>query len=209
MKKIVITQRILDHGNLKEECDALAAGWIRLLRGRNCALFPLPNHADVRPWLELLNPDGVILTGGNDIAALNAEPSNKLRDKVESELVDFAAAGDLPLFAVCRGMQFLAAHFGGTVSPVDGHVNARHALKVQNPSRYFAPVAKGREVNSYHRYAVSVLPTGFSGLLTAPDGTWEAMEHESRPWLAQMWHPERELATDPSDLAALAALFGI
>ena len=44
---------------------------------------------------------GIILSGGQDIG------TNKLRDKTEITLIDFAIKNKIPLIGICRGMQLI------------------------------------------------------------------------------------------------------
>src|SRR5438552_1219782 len=67
--------------------------------------------------------DGLLLTGGNDVAPtrygeaphstfVEAEPG---RDEFELKLVAGARARNLPIFAICRGVQLLNVACGGTL----------------------------------------------------------------------------------------------
>ena len=83
--------------------------------------------------------DGVLLTGGGDVdpvfyeqerhpAVYDAEPG---RDEFEIDLARRALDGDLPLFAICRGMQVLNVAAGGTLIqdiPTQIDTPLRHAV---------------------------------------------------------------------------------
>src|SRR5919197_1879020 len=67
--------------------------------------------------------DGLLLTGGDDVAptrygetphqtVVEAEPG---RDEFELNLVKVARARQLPIFAICRGIQVLNVACGGTL----------------------------------------------------------------------------------------------
>ena len=71
----------------------------------------------------LAGVDGLMLTGGDDVAAsrygepahptlVEAEPG---RDEFELALIKDARARDLPIFAICRGIQVLNVACGGTL----------------------------------------------------------------------------------------------
>src|SRR5206468_2679888 len=71
----------------------------------------------------LAGADGVMLTGGNDVAParygekphptiVEAEPG---RDEFEIGLVAAARTRNLPIFAICRGLQVMNVACGGTL----------------------------------------------------------------------------------------------
>ena len=67
--------------------------------------------------------DGFLLTGGQDVspALYGAAPTLQCgetcpaRDAMEARLLDLALAADKPVLGICRGIQFLNVHLGGTL----------------------------------------------------------------------------------------------
>ncbi|MCY4632287.1 MAG: gamma-glutamyl-gamma-aminobutyrate hydrolase family protein, partial [bacterium] len=67
--------------------------------------------------------DGIVLPGGTDVgpALYGAEPSadalepEPARDTQELELLDAAAAAEVPVLAICRGLQVVNVWRGGTL----------------------------------------------------------------------------------------------
>ncbi len=60
---------------------------------------------------------------------------------------------------------------------------------------------------SWHHQAVDRLGDGLRVVATAPDGTIEATEHRTHPWLASVqWHPELTADTDPTQQRLFDAL---
>jgi len=166
--------------------------------------------------------DGLMLTGGDDVepsrygetaheTIVEAEPG---RDEFEIGLVAAARARDLPLFAICRGLQVLNVACGGTlVQDIPSQVKGAlpHSLKVPPNESYSLAHevwldkdtllsrlmcerlsdADACEVNSRHHQAVKDLAQGFKVSATAPDGVVEAIEDPSaRFCLGVQWHPE-------------------
>ena len=133
-------------------------------------------------YLAALAPDGILLSGGNDIG------SAPLRDALEKAALDYAAYHRLPVLGICRGMQFINHFQGGSLRSVPGHTAVRH--------RVFGSLLgdAGREVNSYHDYGLLDADLGdeLEAVAWADDGVVEALRHRVRPWLGIMWHPERE-----------------
>lgn len=165
--------------------------------------------------------DGLMLTGGDDVAPTQyGEPKHEKtvvvepeRDEFELALVAAARKQQLPILAICRGVQVLNVACGGSLvqdipSQVTGALN--HSLTVPpNTSYAFAHEvwvekdsllsrlmgdrlnAEACEVNSRHHQAVKDVAKGFRVTATAPDGIIEAIEDASSPFcLGVQWHPE-------------------
>ena len=164
---------------------------------------------------------GLMLTGGDDVApvrygerrhdkTVEIEPE---RDEFELALVAAAHARQLPIFAICRGIQVLNVAHGGTLvqdipAQVTGAVN--HSLPVPPNTSYALAHevwverdsllsrlmgdrlnADACEVNSRHHQAVKAVAAGFRVVATAPDGVIEAIEDPAGCFcLGVQWHPE-------------------
>jgi putative glutamine amidotransferase len=165
---------------------------------------------------------GLLLTGGEDIAPSRyGEPAHESvveiderRDEFELALIAEARRRDLPIFAICRGIQVLNVACGGTLvqdipSQVPGALE--HSFKVPPHEPYslahemwldkdtlLAKLMRERlsdadscEVNSRHHQAIKAVAPGFQVSATAPDGVIEAIEDpSSRFCLGVQWHPE-------------------
>src|SRR5690606_6121637 len=67
--------------------------------------------------------DGLMLTGGEDVdpSRYGQRPHPKLetvnhaRDEMELEALRIALDMEMPVLAICRGLQLLNVHFGGTL----------------------------------------------------------------------------------------------
>jgi putative glutamine amidotransferase len=175
--------------------------------------------AEARAGLAIGPCCGLLLTGGGDVAPAlygesaspETEPPDPERDAVEAALIDEALARDLPLLAICRGMQILNVHLGGGLVqhlPTAAHHVRRttdrslpaHRVAIE-PGTLLANIA-GRdtwEVNSRHHQAVARLAGGLKICARDPeDGTIEAIELPARRYvLAVQWHPENQAANDP------------
>lgn len=166
--------------------------------------------------------DGLMLTGGGDIepSHYGEPPSATLtdvepdRDRFELALVAEARKRDLPVLAICRGIQVLNVAAGGSlIQDIPGEQTGpqEHNLKVP-PNQPFsraheiwvekdsllANLMKERlndadtvDVNSRHHQAVKRVAAGFKVSATAPDGIVEAIEDPSATFcLGVQWHPE-------------------
>lgn len=185
MKRVAVSQRVdiwPQRGERRDALDQRLAAW---LAACGALAMPVPNQPDlVSAWLACMAPDALVLSGGND---LGEAPE---RDATEAQMLDWAADRKQPVLGICRGMQMMAVHAGGSLVEVAGHVASRHAVGG----------AIAAEVNSFHRWGLITLPPGYRCLASAQDGSVEAMEHISLPWEAWMWHPEREAAFDPGSI---------
>ena len=186
-------------------------------------LTPAHGGSALRALFELL--DGLVLTGGEDVAPEryreevlhpNVE-SVPERDALEFQLLEWALAADLPVLAICRGIQLLNVGLGGTLyqdlpadNPADlvhdqgigdtprPRTEAHHPVAVK-PGSCLADVlgAETVEVNSMHHQGIKALAAPLAPVAHAPDGLVEGVEPvDVARWsflLGVQWHPE-ELA---------------
>lgn len=194
---IGLTQRVEDVMGWGERRDQLDQNWACFVHALGAVALPLPNH---RETVRALAPqlDGVILTGGGDLAVLGGSAPE--RDDVEEELLKFAINERIPLVGVCRGFQALAQASNARLIEVSGHIGKIHRLI----GRW-----GDREVNSFHRYGLMREPDGWTVEACADDGTVEAMRHPTLPIAAVMWHPERIIPFDPRDIALFRNLLAL
>jgi gamma-glutamyl-gamma-aminobutyrate hydrolase PuuD len=190
--------------------------------GAQVYLAPQP-PAGTDPAETLRGFDGLLLIGGEDLAAEVSgasaehigEGASVERDRWEIALLKAALAGDLPVLAICRGMQLLNVAFGGSLhgdiaglSPQHPPVSAdrdealafRHRVTFEPGSlvsRAYGSAAK--DVNSLHHQAVDRVGAGLAVSGRSADGTVEAMELPGARWcLGVQWHPEL-LPDDPQE----------
>lgn len=193
MLRIGITQRVEHFCDRDERRDCLDQAWIPLLWQIECLAIPLANNVEVASsFIDILGIEGILLTGGNDLASL-ADATNLApeRDDTENFLLEVAAERDIPVFGVCRGLQIIADHYGSQLGSVSAHVATRHPVVVIPNERL--RLTDRDAVNSFHDYGVRPDQLGHDliPLATAPDGTVEAIAHRTRRQAAIMWHPER------------------
>jgi len=196
-KKILYTQRVEVIAGYNERRDCADQQIAAFLWACGFAPVPVNNLPErIEQYVEILQPEGIVLTGGNDLAAYDGNAPE--RDAAETKLIDIAMQQNIPLLGFCRGMQMLASHFGGKLIKVSNHVAQRHLLQGQ---------MAGREVNSYHNYAVADLPADFEELAWTEGGILEAMRHKQWRLMGIMWHPEREQSFCSEDMALFQHFF--
>lgn len=208
MKKLVISQRVDEHRDYGERRDGLDQRWFELVDKLGCAPMPLPNiQADrVDAYLDTIEPDAIILSGGNTLLA-QVEDANDVapeRDQFEAALLTWGLANEKPILGVCRGMQVINQFFGGSTCELSGHVACRHRVSFVGDLSETAPM----EVNSFHNWGIPREQLGdeLSPLAIAADGTVEALSHVTQNILGIMWHPERESPFAEADLTLIRRL---
>lgn len=208
--RLAISQRVEVVASYGERRDALDQAWHPLLAQIGAVGLPVPNTpANLPAWLNAVQPQGLVLTGGNDLADLPDASNPALeRDATERALLEYASQHQLPVLAVCRGAQLMNVFLGGRLMPVSGHVARRHALRLTDESPLFTGL---NEVNSFHAWGIGQQDLAKSCRVAAlaDDGSVEAYTHQSLPWIGVLWHPEREQEPYcPQDLTVLRHLFG-
>jgi putative glutamine amidotransferase len=166
--------------------------------------------------------DGLVLTGGGDIAPgrfgearhPTVDEVSPARDELEIDLTRRAVADAVPLFAICRGIQVLNVALGGTLmqdlpsewpnalshSQTAPRHQPTHAVKVMGEGTHLGRLLGTLEldVNSMHHQAIKQLGEGLREVAWAPDGVVEGVEMpgDDRFVLGVQWHPEELVAHD-------------
>lgn len=168
-------------------------------------------------WLQGMS--GLMLTGGGDVDPalygearhVETEDPDGERDAEEMELLREALALDLPVLAICRGLQVLNVYQGGTLVqhlPTsarhvrrDGERSApAHEVRIE-PDTLLSEIVGSptAQVNSRHHQAIGVLGKGLRvSARDVEDGIIEAVELPGRSFvLAVQWHPEDQAPCAP------------
>lgn len=169
----------------------------------------LPPRAVTREVVGRL--DGLVLSGGADVEpARYGQPAGSHttvvrpeRDAAELAALQSALDLELPLLAICRGMQLLNVALGGDLLQ---HLPDQPGLGCHDPGPgRFEPrqvrTAPGSELHKllgptaaadcHHHQALGRIAAGLTPTGWAEDGTVEAVEGQGRAFcLAVQWHPE-------------------
>jgi putative glutamine amidotransferase len=191
--------------------------YLRAVQGAGGVPVLLPPHLDETSrealWERL---DGLLLTGGGDVdPARFGEPAHPkiydvspARDALEIAMTTRALAGQMPLLAICRGIQVLNVTLGGTLwqdipSEVPGALNHSQTARRDEPTHRVKVMGEGTRlgavlgslelpVNSFHHQAIRRLGEGLREVAWAEDGIIEGVEVASgHPFVVGVqWHPE-------------------
>ena len=183
--------------------------------GAEVGVVTPPEDSDAGKVLE--GCGGLLLTGGPDVdpALYGAEPDPEANlelcrplDDLELRLLDYALDHDMPVLAICRGMQLLNVAFGGQlIQDLPGH-KAERADGCWQPEKhliYMAPGAKAAaivgsagffRVNSLHHQGLREAqrsPRLMTSAYSVEDGLIEGLESPNHSWVIGLQcHPERQ-----------------
>ena len=168
---------------------------------------------EAMPEALMAGATALMLTGGPDVSpALYGEapdPNAGLKvdrrlDDMELALLRLALERDLPVLAICRGMQLLNVAFGGKlIQDLPGHIekegeSAYHLTYLSPGSKLAAILGSGGflRLNSRHHQGLREAQKAPALLATAyavEDGLIEALESPAHDWVIGLQcHPERE-----------------
>ncbi len=185
-----------------------------------------PLLADVGQPVALGTAAGLVLMGGTDVNPARygaerqpeTEQPDDARDEAELQLIEEALQADVPIFAICRGLQILNVAHGGTLVQ---HVASatRHDVETANkalaahevsiePDSLLGKIAEVErwQVNSRHHQAAGRIGVPLRVVATdLEDGMVEALERKDKRFvLAVQWHPEDQIRDFPGQLRLFA-----
>jgi putative glutamine amidotransferase len=189
----------------------------------------LPLHMEnIEGVLDALH--GVVFTGGGDIepSLFNQEKHettdyiDEERDSFEIALMKAAFGRDLPILAICRGIQVMNVERGGTLiqdipSQTDSTMeHAQRSVGADEHDPFQTAVVQGGDhplavalgegdvpINSFHHQALGEVPESLTVVATSEDGIIEAVyAPDSTYAVGTQWHPER-LAAQHAEHQAL------
>lgn len=132
-----------------------------------------------------LNAEGIVLSGG----ALSLEGSDAPLGRV-GEWIDRI---EVPVLGICVGHQYLARHFGGTVSRARTPEFGRVTVTLESEGDpLLGGLPSSLEVWESHNDEVVRPPPGWRRLGYSSTCHVEAMGHPSRPIWGVQFHPEVE-----------------
>ncbi len=196
----LISQR-RDKNKYGVDIDSLEKTYIEYFSSFGFALIPIPNNPNnLTNYFLKLNVERIILTGGNDItpgiygSKDKSDSSSKERDATESRLLDFAIKNKIPVFGICRGMQFINVYFNGKLE------DTKKISDSHQPGKNHDVIIEGygkTKVNSYHLRCITEKSLSKELVSFAKSGKIiEGIRHKVLPIAGIEWHPERKSPDD-------------
>jgi gamma-glutamyl-gamma-aminobutyrate hydrolase PuuD len=170
---------------------------------------------------------GLVMPGGGDIDPAwygcerhpRTHNVNHRRDRFELTLLEEALARDIPVLAICHGMQLLNVHFGGTL---DQHLaddprrldhdrdrpraEPAHSIRIEPGTLLEEILGKDPQVNSHHHQGLQRVADELVEVAWAEDGVLEAVVVPSHAWVVGVqWHPEAMAPVDQGERALFEA----
>jgi putative glutamine amidotransferase len=207
MKKIILTQRLMENHSYHEYREGLDIQWGKLFNEINIMPIILPLNFNFDSYFTHLKIDGVFLTGGDDLNSIKESNFLSQRDFLENNLINYCIKNNLPIFGVCRGMQIISQYFGCNFKKINNHVSTDHKLIISNETKYKKYLKKIDKVNSYHNYSIFDLNDDLIISAKSEDGIIEAIEHKTYKIFAQMWHSERQYPFIENELNLIKNFF--
>ena len=198
----------------------------------------LVGHEQGAPRDVVRDVAGILLLGGSDVEPSRYgeaphptfESSEPGRDDYETELIRLAIEQDVPLLAICRGIQILNVALGGTLIqdiPSQAPSAIQHAKVPDAPKwriSHDVTIAEGSRlhailgpqltpggtcgVNSRHHQAPKAIGRDLIVTAVAPDGLVEAVERPSSSFcVGVQWHPENFWREEGYNFARLFRAF--
>ncbi|MEI7547632.1 MAG: gamma-glutamyl-gamma-aminobutyrate hydrolase family protein [Actinomycetota bacterium] len=183
-------------------------------------LPPITSLADDVPSL-LGRVDAVVLHGGGDIdpRRYGQEPTAEqlygiVREHDEIELAVVAAVldHDMPMLAICRGLQVLNVALGGTLQQdigAEAHWFAYHEVVLDADSRLAAAIGSpaAHACHCVHHQALDRVADALTVVGRTADGIVHGCELPSARWVVgTQWHPEDSAAADVEQQSLFDAL---
>jgi putative glutamine amidotransferase len=202
--------------------DYLPQAYVPYLQTLGLIPILVPNNlTDPLAFVEALDVQGIVLTGGGDLdPARYGQPNQGTetesialdRDETEFRLLDFATRRRLPVLGICRGFQVINVYFGGQLvqdipsqlrSPVVHDGNPSHPVTVIDARFERVIGADHLDTNSHHHQGVTsnlLAPEVEAFAYSEADRIIEGIVHTRYPVIATQWHPEKPTPSRPSDL---------
>ena len=136
---IAVTQLEYFREGRDQMLDCLDQKLFLFLQNLASSIYPIPNSfsedVSLKKWITNAKIEAIILSGGGNVGESAA------RGHVEYLLINYAIAQGIPLIGICRGMQAIILHFGGSLAAKSGHVRTKHEMLFKSQKI---------EVNSFH-----------------------------------------------------------
>ena len=186
--------KVLISSNFKKHYDThidfIDHHWLNFFDKKKIDVTLLPNKEKLA--LEKIKNskkiDLIIIPGGSDL--FKKDKISKIRLDIEKLLIQYSIKKKIPLLGVCRGMQLINHHYGGTLNKVKNHMKIKSKIFLRD-SLFKRKIMT---VKCYHYFGINEYNLGKNLEIKAVDNNnnIEMFEHKQKNIIGVMWHPERE-----------------
>jgi len=223
--KIALPYSTARFQKLKENAGDDLELYRKALEANGAIVVDIPQPNDINQLPAMLDGiDGILLPGGIDVDPKfydeerrpKLEKTDESLDEFEFGMLEYALKHDVPVLAICRGIQVVNVHFGGSLYqdipsqcknphpvthryPKDSKEVPEHPIRIAKDSVMYELFGAERfVVNTHHHQAIKALAPGFRATAWSDDGLIEAIEHVGKPFiLGLQCHPEKVRDRDP------------
>lgn len=122
--------------------------------------------------------DGFILEGGSEL-----DPNNY-------PIIKYLWNKNIPLLAICLGMQEMATTFNSSEVSVSSHQNTTHKIHLHDNTTLYK-ILKTHHITVNSRHSSSITPPTLTVSASSEDGTIEAIEDPEKSFfIGLQFHPE-------------------
>lgn len=195
--KALITQReqVDSHG---VPIDVLESTYVRYFEQFGVDLFQLSNFTtNLDRILDVNKFDLIVLTGGGSIPGRfyweeHDDFIQLNRDRLEWKLMEYSLKNNIPILAICRGMEYMNVFLGGKITKFNTSLKESRVIGKEHD----IILGDGTKisVNNYHNDGIfkNDLAEGLEVIgLDVENDVVEAIYSQKMKWFGLQWHPER------------------
>jgi len=135
--------------------------------------YDTPSHE-----IELLNPSGIILTGGPSSVYDDNSP------KPDSKIFDL----NIPILGICYGLQIIVDAMGGSINRTNKREYGKATLSILSDQKLFHGIDSTTDVWMSHGDATKILPDSFKSIASTDNSPYAAIC--SNNLYGVQFHPE-------------------
>lgn len=194
MRHIFITSNSINKNN--ELFNSVDSNWYHFFN--KDLIIPVPNNPEiVNNYLTSFNTSAIILSGGGDIKSndLATDPHDPQRELIEEVLIQFSIKENIPLLAICRGMQKVLSFTSKEIKFIKNRVKIKDKYELST-SRSKENIPEGSRT-CYNNYSIKKdkeIEKNWDVLNIDQYESVLSVKSKKHEILCLMWHPERDMS---------------
>ncbi len=192
MKEILITSRSIQQHD--ENYYSLDSNWINYFE--NYKVISLPNnYTNLSNYLTADIPAAIILSGGGDIEANKFSKNfpDLKREEVEEALIKYGINNNIPIVAICRGMQKIMTYLSKNIIFTENPVKIKESYLLDECITEETFV--GNKRTCFNDYSIKIdneISNNWHILCSNKQKNLLSAKHKKFKILCFIWHPERD-----------------